>query len=61
MNKWRKIEEARPSFSEEKEAKRLLIPVGVCDVGANAHRNQKFLVTFFQKSNGLLPTSTSPD
>jgi hypothetical protein len=49
MNKWRKIEEARPSFSEEKEAKKLLIPVGVCDVGAKAHRNQKFFGYFFSK------------
>jgi hypothetical protein len=46
--------QARTSFSEEKEAKRLLFTAG-CDTGiAQAPRSKSFLVTFFQKSNYLL-------
>jgi hypothetical protein len=39
----------RPSFSEEKEAKRLLFPEAFDPDRDESHRNQKFFASFFQK------------
>jgi hypothetical protein len=39
----------RTSFSEEKEAKRLLIPVGCSTAVATPHRHQKCFGYFFSK------------
>jgi hypothetical protein len=48
-----KVRQARTSFFEKKEAKKLLL-LGLGGVSAAGPMSKSFLVTFFQKSNFFL-------
>jgi hypothetical protein len=42
------------SFFEKKEAKKLLLTAGLSTAFANAHSEQKFFASFFQKRSACL-------
>jgi hypothetical protein len=53
-----RLKQVRPSFFEKKEAKKLLLTVGLCPEVATTASEQKFFASFFQKRSASFLKAT---